>query len=213
MVVDHAGKPVDGVTVSIVNSAYAATTGVDGRYRVEFAPGAFTVRYAKPGMTTTTVTHAIQVPTEFPAANIEMLTIPEEQGLYFLADTGLVRIDRAQMERQTSADGWFSVGYKYHCTSEGSLKVKAGKVRFVDTTPGAVLPAMTGGYGLVLDETTREGFNGVFKDEKQRLGEEELVVRSFDAKPGRYAFVTFKSDRSDNMKLDIESGCYPFAVE
>lgn len=213
-VVDQAGRPLEGVAVTVQQSAYAATTGVNGRYEVDFAPGAFVVQYAKPGMTTILVNHTIQAATEFPAANIELLTIPTEPGLYWLSDGGPVRLDPATIERQNVSEGFFSSEHKYFCTGEGTVKLKAGRVRFVDTSPAVVLPALAGGYGLIYhDKSGTEVYNGVFQDTKDYSGEQRLVVRSFDAKPGKYAFVTFTGDKPESRKLDTKGGCFPFVVE
>ncbi len=213
-VVDQAGRPLEGVAVTVHQSAYAATTGADGRYEVDFAPGAFVVQYAKPGMTTIRVNHTIQAATEFPAANIELLTIPSDPGLYWLSDGGPVLLERAGIERQNVSEGFFSSEHKYFCTGEGTVKLKAGRVRFVDTSPAVVLPALAGGYGLLYHENSgTDVYNGVFQDTKDYVGEQRLVVRSFDAKPGKYAFVTFVGDRAESRKLDIKAGCFPFVVE
>ncbi len=214
LVVDHAGRPLPGANVSIEQSAYKATSGPDGRYTIPFAPGTFKVVYTMDGMTRTSVEHSIQGEVAFPAADIQLYPKPAEAGVYLLTDDGPKKLERAELDKQTLSSGWYSSERKYFCTGEGGLSTTAGKVRFIDSSPATMLPAKAGGYGLLLHEKGEETpFNGVFQDAKEYVGDDRLVVRSFDVEPGNYAFVTFGEEGRSGRKIDPEAGCLPFKVQ
>ena len=200
--------------MSIQQSAYKATSGPDGRYTIPFAPGTFKVVYTMDGTTSTSVEHSIQGEVAFPAADIQLYPKPTEAGVYLLTDDGPRKLQSATMDKQTLSGGWYSSEQKYFCTAEGDLTTTAGKVRFIDAFPATMLPAKAGGYGLLLHKKGEETpFNGVFKDTKEYVGDERLVIRSFDVEPGNNAFVTFGEEGRAGRKIDPEAGCLPFKVQ
>jgi len=165
-------------------------------------------------MTTKSVDLSIQAEVKFPAAEIQLLPLPPEPGVYLLADTGLAKLEVAEIDNQKVSGSWYSSEQKHFCTGEGSVSTPHGKLRFIDTSPATMLPARTGGYGLVLHEDgDKTPYNGVFKDSKEYFGDEMLVVRSIDAEPGNYAFVTFSEKDRHGLQLDDSAGCLPFKVQ
>jgi hypothetical protein len=212
----HHKKPLEGVKVKVLKSTYEATSGTDGKYSVSFAPGTFEIQYSRSGFTTETVELNIQQETSFPAEAVVLYPIPTESGLHYLGEQGLVGIEDALMDVQTTGGAWSSTK-KFFCTGEGSLSIPAGKVEFIDTSDEILMVAKLGGYGLVYapensysdDDPT---YNGLFQDEKSNRGAEGLVVRSFDVEPGQYAWVRFKKNRAGETTLDATQPCSPFKV-
>lgn len=199
----------------IDKSAYATTTAEDGTYSIPFAPGTFVVRYSKGGMTTATVELDIQGEVVFPDSPVELYPVLTEPGLGLLTQSGIAQLQPVEMEVQKIAKGFFDTERKILCPQEGSLTVSAGSIALVDSSPSTMLPAKVGGYGLIFHQTnsSEPKFNGVFKDNKKIIGEEAVVLRTFDAEPGNYAYVGFSPNSKGELDLDAKQPCFPFKVQ
>ncbi len=217
VVTDHAGAALDGVRVTVRKSAYEATTNEQGRYTLAYAPGRFDVAYQLDGYTTTVVELDIQESVNFPAAAVELIPIPAGPGLYMLTAAGTEPLTPGKMEKQVASASWFETSYKIFCTADGGPEVSAGTIRVVDTLPDVVGPARLGGYGLVRQPKDMaeeiEAYDGVFTDEKARVGEQGLTVRTLQVTQGQHAFVGLLTDRSGVQNVDVAKPCYPFLVK
>ncbi|MCB9610733.1 MAG: carboxypeptidase regulatory-like domain-containing protein [Polyangiaceae bacterium] len=217
-VLDPHGAPLDGVSVKVLKSTFETKSSPDGSYEVPFAPGTFQVQFSKDGYTSHALDLDIQQAMRFPAEPSTLYPIPQESGLFWLSQGGLKAIDEAPMDTQRSGSGFSSTTTKIFCTGEGTLVLPQGRLQFVDTSDSILMVARLGGYGLVYapkdryDEDSVE-YNGLLQDEKQTVGEQSLLVRSFDAEPGQYAWVKFKRNKhSGETTLDPSQPCQPFKV-
>ena len=212
-VVDHDGKPLAGVAVSVEKSTYAATTNESGTYTVPFAPGTFRVGFEKDGYTAASLDLDIQQAVLFPAETVELYPKPDEAGLHLVDSKGLRKLEAAKVEKMKVSEGWNTVT-KLHCSGEGP-SVPAGTLRLFDTSAETFMPARLGDYGLFYQPSTSdsEGINGLFKDESERIGQEQLVLRTLEAEPGRYAYVTIGTRRDGSRDVDPDAPCYPFTAE
>jgi hypothetical protein len=100
-VIDNFGQGIGGVRVSIVGSAYQASTNSSGAYEIRYAPGTFTVSFQRVGYTPGTLPLSLASPTAFPAQTITLHLIPPLNGVSFAADSRYVLLPRCAVTRQT----------------------------------------------------------------------------------------------------------------
>ena len=114
-VTDVFGNGVAGVAIKIDKSNYTTTTDNTGKYSLEYAPGSFSVKYAKSGYTTMRVDLNLQQKTKFPAEEVVMYPIPKEQGVYYIGDKELIKLNFDKTVQQNSAQSgnYFSFTWNY----------------------------------------------------------------------------------------------------
>ena len=214
-VTDHRSQPLAGVEVRVLKSAFSSTTRGDGGYSVPYAPGSFQVEYAKDGHTTEIVDLDIQVAMTFPSEKIELLPIPTEPGVYVLSESGMESLSRAKFEWERTGLYGPTAAKKAFCTGDGGPKIPAGRVRVIDTRPDPLTPARLGGFGLVMQQSwgDQESYMGLLEDTASEAGVEKILVRTFDAKSGSYAFVPTPQQNESGMNFGRADACWTFTVQ
>lgn len=215
-VVDAYDQPLAGVEVQILKSTYTTVSGQDGSYSVPFAPGNFQVSYSLDGYNSYQLDLNIQQATTFPAEQVKLIPLPDAQGIYHLGRSGLKPIEPAKVDRQVIQSGWSGSRSKYFCTGEGTSSVTSSQAQFVDTNKGELRLARLGDYGLVYypkgSSEDDKGYNGFTDDEVEYAGLEGIMVRTFAADPGQYAWVTVKRNSKGEARVNSEAPCFPFKV-
>ena len=89
---DYFGSPVEGVQVSIENSAFTAITDADGKYQIEYMPGTFTVVFTKDGYSTRKMKLNLATKDKFPAEDTVLIKLPDGHGVYFYGKEKIVRL-------------------------------------------------------------------------------------------------------------------------
>jgi hypothetical protein len=69
---DGFGKPLRDVDVSIPTTAFKDRTGSDGKYAIPFAPGKFSLGFARSGYSSYSVNQEVSVETTVPLAMITL---------------------------------------------------------------------------------------------------------------------------------------------
>lgn len=216
-VIDPWGQPIKGAQVRVDKTTHTAVTGSDGRYELTFPPGEFVVKVSADGHTSHQIPLNVQQPVAVPAEDVKLFPLPTTKDVFALANGEAVAIPTVPIEQQLISQDLFSSTYKLLCPEEGSVVVPAGSVEFIDRTPGVLMLATLGGYGLFLTSdhksNKKSGYNGLMKDSKEKVGAEELTVRRATLEAGRYAWIELKRNRSDKLDVDKKGFCRPFIVE
>ena len=121
IVKDCAGKPIEGVQVKIKHSKYSDSTNREGKYSVEYVPGAFTVLYTKTGYCNYQLDLNLTSKSEFPIEDVILLTHPVEilisfwksslEENYSEAEKHFSSVAKEQLIKQ--GDTWESVMKKF----------------------------------------------------------------------------------------------------
>lgn len=192
-VLDPFGDGVEGVVVDIVGTKFSATTGRDGHYSLDYAPGEFTVEFRREGYTSTSKTFTVSQKGPLPVEDVVLYPVPDEPGIYYLGEA-LEPTSRTRIERQDQQGPW-SARYKYYAANtEHLLTVPQGSIAFLDADDGDQRLVALRGDGLILDVTfhlmTPQVHYGDFReDESTAFEEENLWLRQADLAPGMYAWV------------------------
>lgn len=142
-VTDGFGRPLPGAVVSIATTSFKTTTGQDGKYRLEYAPGTFSVLFAKNGFTSDQVSQSVTVATSVPLQDVILYQRPPAPGIWLMQDgkyvavaNGAYRVTNAhvpgQVQYGTEIGGQDFVSY--YLTGTFTKARTSARYRFVDTT-------------------------------------------------------------------------------
>lgn len=217
---DPFGKGIEGVSMQIPKTTFTASTDKNGKYSLNYIPGAFSVKYMKPGYTTRVMDLTIQTKSRFPVETIIMYPIPKDQGIYYIGEKELIQIFPARIKTWPAQRSWNDYHYKYYADVNGSQPpiFKPGEARFIDMNPkdqrlailkDTLIQDYIGDWGIL-----KYIYNGLRDDKKlERIGEEQLLVRTIELEPGSYAWVEVVVMMDGNFRPDGKLFCYPFSVE
>ncbi len=218
LVRDPFGNGLDSVNVQVVKSTLTAATNAKGEYAIDYVPGTFMLKFFRTGYTTMSLELTIQQKMRFPAETVVMYPIPQEAGFYYVGAKELIKLDATGIRAQQWQTGWMSQQHSYYSATSATLAIPPGRARFLDRTPQAFKPAMLSGGNLIQAFQSSLGiqylYNGVIeREEQQRLGEEQLLMRSFEVQPGEYAWVEMAQMLFGGARPNEKGWCYPFRVE
>ena len=198
-VVDPIGNGMQGVSVMIENSSFKSVTDENGNYSIDYAPGSFKLIYSKSGYTTHELELNLSTKVNYPADSVVMYPIPENEGIYFLDGNRLVSLCELQVKEREWSQSWplrnFSIFYIDNLDKiSKNNEINEGQVIFIDTYPQSIKLARLSNNGYVQSYSysfsdTKYDYNGILNDKSERFGEEKILLRSAQVKPGIYAWV------------------------
>jgi hypothetical protein len=103
-VTDAFGKPVAGVDISIPSTTFKTTTDSSGEYVLPFAPGKFTVVFAKAGMTGFTVDEEIATETKVPLADVTLYQYPSAPGFWLIGQDSYIAVEPSRLAGKADPD-------------------------------------------------------------------------------------------------------------
>lgn len=225
IVQDIFGNSIEGVFVQVLKSTYSTKTDKNGHYSIRYEPGTFTIKYSKPGFTTHKLDLTIQSDQKVPTSPIKMFPIPESEGMYYIGEKTLMKINPAIVKMKKKEVSIFhEYHYLYYVSSKGTIKISSGTAKFIDTYTKPLAFAKLGDkgsiqhYGVIGSDGMKYFYNGFIKDESyQKIGEEKLAIRTVELKPGNYAWIelseTFSLGTGKIKEPSENSPCFPFSVE
>lgn len=187
------GDPLEGVTVKVEKSAYQATTDAGGKYSVEYAPGAFTVVFSKPGYTTHRLDLNIQAKTKFQSDRVILYPAPLDGQIIHLAagKTATFNLSGKIEESGGSDDGEVQ---KSTCGGVSDLMVAPGEAVFLAKSAKARLFLQNVDGSLLsksLGWTINKVYDGRVKDSVTEVGEERVAAHKVVLDGGKtYAWAT-----------------------
>lgn len=203
---DVFANPLADVTVKIQKSTFSAKTDNSGSYSLDYAPGSMKLIFSKTGYTTHILDLDIQQKSYFPAEIITLYPIPQENGLYYidtekkqllkLEENGIVEEFKSQYRWSMS----WNCRYFVFGSSKSVASIKPGKIMFIDRIPYFIMLSTLKKDGLIyqgdLSMASRsDKYSGFIKEKILRVGEENLLIRTFELSHGSYAWVhMFKNE-------------------
>lgn len=187
------GGGIGDVTVAIEGSAFSTTTGGNGGYSLEYAPGSFTLSFRKPGYTSAELQLSLSEKTRFPAEPITLYPMPATPGVYYLLEDELVSLDQRPIIR-TDQVGAMQSRHQFSVSTESLPMLRAGEIIFVDATNETMQLAAVNSDGLVYDVayqfmTGRPIYQEYVEDATEEVGLEKLRLRRVNLAAGRYAWI------------------------
>lgn len=218
LVQDPFGNGLDSVSVQVVKSAFTSSTNDKGEYAIDYVPGAFALKFSKPGYTTMSLELTIQQKMRFPAEAVVMYPMPQETGFYYVGEKGLLKLEGSGIRAAQWQTGWMSHQNNYYVATAANIVIPPGRARFIDKTPQSFKPARLTDDHLIQAFQSSLGiqyiYNGVIeREEQQRFGEEQLLIRSFEVTPGNYAWVEMAQMLFGGARPNENGWSYPFRVE
>lgn len=197
IVKDNFSDPVQDVTVKVEGTTFQTTTNGDGKYSVEYIPGAITISYLKPNYTPANRQLSVVVKDRVPAEEVILTKLPPGNGIYLLdgknlipLPTGIVRIHEVPCP-----DIFWCQTYIHYALREGVIEGKEWKVlrKDQDQSKGTMFIV---GAGRNL---------GLFK-----LANDGKVFRNKWAGTGKAAYsgIDDLSANSWSQKISYTSGVY-----
>ncbi|MDO9566449.1 MAG: carboxypeptidase-like regulatory domain-containing protein [Candidatus Desulfaltia sp.] len=221
-VVDSGGNELKGVSVKIEKSTFSTLTDEEGKYLIDYAPGSFTIIFSKDDYTSHKLELNISNMALFPAETIMMYPIPKEKGIYFLDGNKLIALNPLQIQKIEfkHKNKNYTQYYINRPDIPKSFVVKSDIIQFIDTNLEPIRFAR-----LRLKDTNwlieryyyewgiKYDYNGFIEDKKQRIGEEQILLRSIKKEPGVYCLVgVYKGMMSEKIHPDTDKKAYPFIV-
>jgi Carboxypeptidase regulatory-like domain len=233
-VLDGFGKPLAGATVSVANTTFSSSTGIDGGYSVAYVPGGIRVIYSKEGYYQANLDLQISVSSNYPVQDVTLWLVPPGKGFYWINQGAYVPVagarlnshhsstesrDRWGVELLTTLNTWSALGQPT-VISAGSN----GEVAFLDndglynhclrmTPTGVFLQGKEVGLG------SENKFDYAIMPEQFRDIAPGVCLRSSRLEPGPYVFVTSEFSRFDEYppmditgKLRFGEPLYMFSV-
>jgi hypothetical protein len=214
---DCFGRPLEGVSVAVVNSKFATSTDSQGNYTLGYVPGAIQLSYSKQGYYDGDVSLQIAAPATYPVQDVCLYKLLPSKGIFFVGKNDYVQsfssIQSKEVQNKATAnrgtlgnfmDQNFGSGRQFQYFVAGrpvSIPASGKDLKFVINTP-EVIP---GGYnviprlfrvqagGLIVRQTANAMGDYHNVGEEVNVGK---VVRVNDFRvwsgrltPGQYAFV------------------------
>ena len=200
-VLDAFGKPLQDVAVSVEGTSFATATDSNGGYDIEFVPGQFKVHLKKDGYTSVTNSLNVAQSTKVPAADVILYPRPAKPGIYYVGKEKLEPLPLgAVTHRSTPATGIgvFLPGSTRTEWTFGPVPATAvlpeGQAKFVDTAPNEYhLLRASNHRGSFLAEggIGEKSEAGLVEETPEKVGDENLLVRTVHLEKGRYGWVQF----------------------
>jgi hypothetical protein len=199
---DPFGNNMEGVEVSIEKSDLKSSTGKYGHYSIPYILGTFTLKYSKPGYTTQKMTLTITEKTQFPAQPVTIYPIPTESGLFYIGEKSLIKMypgKTIMQEIYNNLEDKGQVNFSPDRMMESPIK--PGKAQFIDRTSLQLIPMRLRADRRFLQLLTamkgfdiRVAYDGLVKEERTLMGEENLLIRTINCDPGNYAWVELSNE-------------------
>ncbi len=201
-----------GVSVRIEGTEFETTTAADGSFALDYAPGMFTMVFAKPGFLTAREEMVIE-PTARPSRlYLTLQKVPPGPGIYVWKDSPL-----ASGSVQPGEPAGGRAGARY-CVAEGQpVEVDTGNVAFTDAQNRDLRLARLGEGGAIPEPSRKfvapvgDDLEGFVEDRVEELGAEKLRRRLVTLYHGRYAWVEMVRDPASG-ELRPGQVCYPFVA-
>ena len=195
-VIDPAGKALEGVTIKVDKSSFSTLTDAEGDYIIDYAPGSFKLIFSKDGFTTQKLELNIANKTLFPAESIKMYPIPKKKGVYLLDGNQLVAlrpytIRKSEWKRANKNYTVYNVKFDDYSDIP---TIESETVNIIDTSPESIKFARLGGDGQIENYSSewmdiKYLYNGFIDDKRQKIGEEQILLRTINVEPGFYALI------------------------
>lgn len=111
---DNFGHPIAGVTVSIANSAFTASTDSSGDYEIAYVPGNFSVEFAKTGYAEIQVPLNISEKADYPMREVTLTKLPPSGGVFLQGTNNYVPLAVARVASRSASSGFMSQQYTYY---------------------------------------------------------------------------------------------------
>jgi hypothetical protein len=228
IVKDPFGNGLEGVTISILNSNLKTKTDKNGVYVINYVMGTFTLQYSKPGYTTHKINLTLQEKTRFPAQPVILYPIPTEAGIYYIGDKSLIKLPSSEIIEQETKEKSKNMlmnlmgksHIKYYPSKLAELSFKEGKAQFIDCFPKYIKPFRLSNDGYFLNLiSTSDGldikvvYDGYVSEEANKIGDEKLLVRTMECKPGAYAFVEMFKTNLGRTLPKPKGICFTFSIK
>ena len=139
MVKDAFGTPIADVEVSIPTTSFKTLTSQDGKYHLQFAPGSFSVYFAKHGFSSKSVSQSVSVETSVPLQDVVLYERPPSAWIWLMQGRRYVKIAPGTFQvlnTRTGDSGGFSERVMATYMLSGQYtKVQPGRIDFIDSEP------------------------------------------------------------------------------
>ena len=146
-VYDCFGKPLAGVSVSVQNTRFSATTDAQGNYSLGYVPGAIQVSYSKDGYYATSLTFQIATPSLYPVQDLILFKELPAKGIFFIGENDYVKsVNSIQLKNLESKQfSWAAANTEnQHFIAGAPLLIKPAKdFRFVFNNKNSDSPVTT----------------------------------------------------------------------
>ena len=217
---DAFGKPLGDVDVSIPNTAFKSATGSNGKYMLPFAPGKFSLTFAKLGYSEYSIIHEVSVETAVPLAVVTLYKKPQENGIWFFGKTDYIPVPPGKLLTGGSDPRNFAWVYQMSYSVDGAFTAIAQQklYQFMDNVPVPLALLKVGDKGvLAMRSETFGGIGGtqqtVIKEETKDIAK-GMTLREVSLGPGRYAYVSLGRDPIMGMNTGrIAAPVFPFEIK
>ena len=202
---DIFGTPLGDVSVTVEKSGFQAKTRSDGGFNLDYAPGQFVVKFAKPGFTTHLLELNLHQKAKYPTGEVVLYPIPSQKGVFYvdrekkqlieLPTNNVVGIKQRGTGFMESIDTFFIYSKSDPRSPVVSPTFRAGEAQFIDTDPSLLKLNQVREKDYVINEAQRNpmGARIIYLDEppesSSSVGAEKVMIRAFKLSPGVYSWV------------------------
>jgi hypothetical protein len=203
-VFDNFGQPLGSVTVQIDNTQFATTTGADGSYALDYAPGQVTVEYAKSGYRGGSLQFNLAQPSRVPVRDLSLVKEPPGK-LCLLSEHDYSPALPAQVHKTSqnlngNAFGGGATLATIYSVSGDAYQMDSGTIKFMLDHEGLAASVHPEIYRMrpngVFVRETMTGIGAAFNYTGQKEavetepGHGDIRVYSAKLQPGKYVLVT-----------------------
>ena len=192
---------IEGVSVTVEKSKFSSVTDNSGNYSVDYAPGQIRIILSKEGYTTHHLDLNIQQKSYFPAEDIILYPIPKEKGVFYIDREkkellNIRQIGVVEEQRKNSKENFLAKLFLFYVKNNNKYpaSVKHGDAEFIDTSSKRLNLSSVAKDGLIyagdLNMFERhDKYSGFLKEVRKVVGEEKLLIRTFELQNGEYSWV------------------------
>jgi hypothetical protein len=211
---DGFGTPLRDVEVSIPTTAFKDRTGSNGKYAIPFAPGKFSLGFARSGYSSYSVNQEVSVETTVPLATITLYKHPPEKGIWLFGDNDYVAIRPGKLISAGGDRRNFAWTYQttFRVSGDFTKVIQQKLFRFLDDSPEPLALLKVSDQGILA--TRAESWMGLGNTLGTRIKEDtkgvadDMMVREVSLGPGQYAYV-----RLDQNSGQLSEPVFPFDVQ
>lgn len=135
-VVDNFKKPVNGLKVSIKNSAFESITDKEGDFKIDYVAGKIELIFEKENYIPVSKELDISERAQYPIGIINMIRVPDSTGIYYKGTDGFINVPTINLTKENITKKSFGtnyiIGHTFYLPSDDVFKIQIDTIKPIE---------------------------------------------------------------------------------